>query len=252
MKRFFQRLLKEIEYITTKEWTLNDTGNFWDSIADYDDINEKTYSYSRRFVDGYRLCSIPDNSYILDICARTGNGTKFFYEKGKVRKSVCADVSSVFQNICSSNLRKYNIPFETLLFKKYRLPFTEREFDAIICFETVEHFSKPAIFINELYRLLKPGGEMLLTTPNFLWGPIHWMAAVFNFHHSEGPHRFLRRKNLVSIIIDAGFKIIKEASTVIIPGGPQSIIRFGEYLEKKLPFYFISLLALRRILICQK
>ena len=257
MKKFTTRFKEEINYIVdshikNRDWTLQEVGQFWDSVADYDDINEQTYSYFRRFVDGYALCGIPDNSYILDICARTGNGTKYFYERGKVKKAVCADVSIVFQNICAENLKKHNIPFDTLLFDNYRLPFRNDEFDAIICFETIEHFSQTRTYLKELYRLLIPGGEMVLTCPNILWEPIHSLAAVTNFHHSEGLHRFIRRSVLRSHIQNAGFSILREDSSVIVPGGPKKLISLGEYLEKKLPFGITSLLALRRILICKK
>ena len=257
MKQFVKRVIEEYNYIigshiTNRNWSLTEVGQFWDSVANYDDINEQTYAYLRRFVDGYNLCSIPDDCYILDICARTGNGTKYFHDQGKVRKAVCADVSSVFQSICRDYLKKHDILFDTILFDDYRLPFSDAEFDAILCFETIEHFSQPLTFLEELFRLLKSGGEMVLTCPNILWEPVHSLAMITNYHHSEGPHRFLMRKALISTIQRAGFNIIREASTVIVPGGPSSLIRLGEYLEKKFSFNIKSLLCLRRIYICKK
>lgn len=257
MKGFVDRVCQECKYIfdshvRNRNWSLVEVGRFWDSVADYDDINAQTYSYFRRFLDGYKLCDIPDGSYVLDICARTGNGAKYFYEQGKVEKVVCADVSEVFQNICRENLEKNGIPFDTVLFDRYELPFPENEFDAILCFETIEHFSQPLTFLQELYRLLKPGSQMVLTCPNLLWEPVHSLAMILNLHHSEGPHRFLTRKRLVSTVRDAGFLITKEVSTVIIPGGPETMTHFGEYLEESLPRFLVSLLALRRIIVCQK
>ncbi|NIO19210.1 MAG: methyltransferase domain-containing protein, partial [Candidatus Aenigmarchaeota archaeon] len=202
MNGFKKRFSKECNYIVgsyiaNRNWALDEVGQFWDSVADYDDVNEQTYSYFRRFIDGYNLCSIPDNSYVLDICARTGNGTRYFYEKGKVRKAVCADVSATFQQICTAHLKRHNIPFNTVLFDSYELPFTDAEFDGILCFETIEHVSQPLVFLKELFRILRPGGEVVLTTPNIFWEPVHSLAAILNFHHSEGPRRFLRRKILI-------------------------------------------------------
>lgn len=257
MIMFLRRVYQELRYIgrshiTNRNWTLEEVGKFWDSVADYDDINEQTYSYFRRFVDGYKLCSIPDKSYILDICARTGNGTKYFYTKGKVKKAICADVSNVFQDICTKNLSVTEIDFETHLFHTYQLPFKDNEFDAILCFETIEHVSNPQALLHELYRVLKNKGEMILTCPNILWEPIHSIAAITNYHHSEGPHRFLTKRSLFKKILEAGFSIAKETSTVIVPGGPKIFIRFGEYLERVLPSKLVSLIALRRVFICRK
>src|SRR6185436_2470923 len=41
-------------------------------------------------------------------------------------------------------------------------------FDTVISCETVEHVPDPRKAISELARLLKPGGRLLLTTPNYL------------------------------------------------------------------------------------
>jgi SAM-dependent methyltransferase len=50
---------------------------------------------------------------------------------------------------------------------KHRLPFPENHFDAITCWETMEHFNfNPVGFVKELHRILKPGGIAMLTVPN--------------------------------------------------------------------------------------
>ncbi|MBU1255330.1 MAG: methyltransferase domain-containing protein [Patescibacteria group bacterium] len=249
---FFQRIKKEYHHITNKQWILKDVGRHWDETTDYDDINEKTYSYFRRFVDGYNLCTIPDKSYLLDICSRTGNGSIYFYQKNKVRKVVCADVTEKMQKICSDNLTNYQIDFETKLFSNFPLSIPDNEFDAIISFETLEHIYPPKTFIQELSRVLKPGGELLLTCPNVLWEPIHWLAAIFNIHHSEGPHRFRTRKNILKMLESASLKMEKEKTTILIPGGPKFLIKFGEWFEKKFEKTLMPYLGLRRIFICRK
>ena len=40
----------------------------------------------------------------------------------------------------------------------YALPLASHTFDAILCFESVEHFSYPERLVRELGRVTKPGG----------------------------------------------------------------------------------------------
>ncbi|MDP3052237.1 MAG: methyltransferase domain-containing protein [bacterium] len=249
---FFKRLFKEIKHIISVNWTFSDVGKHWDETTDYDDINEKTHTYFRRFIDADNFFDLPEKKYTLDICSRTGNGSLFFWKKGKISKVVCADVTQKMQEICNANLKKYPIDFTTKYFESYPLPFENNQFETILSFETIEHLPSPNIFIEELYRILKPDGYLVLTMPNILWEPVHWLAAIFNIHHSEGPHRFIRHEKVQKWLKGAGFQIIKQKTFILIPGGPKKIIKLGEKLEEKLPKFITDLLGLRRIYICEK
>lgn len=48
-----------------------------------------------------------------------------------------------------------------------RLPFEDGQFDAVVCFETMEHFPfNPVPFVRDLHRVLRPGGRVFITVPN--------------------------------------------------------------------------------------
>jgi len=49
-----------------------------------------------------------------------------------------------------------------------RLPFDEATFDVVISCETIEHVPDPSGAMSELARVLKDGGRLLLTTPNYM------------------------------------------------------------------------------------
>lgn len=247
-----KRILAEYKYLIQKNWSFQEIGKFWDKTIDYDEINEKTYSYFRRFTDAFKICGVPDQSYVLDICSRTGNGTLFFWQKGKARKAVCADVSPEMQKICAQLLSRAGIDFQTKLFDNLPLPFPDQEFEAVLSFETIEHFPQPDQLIKEMVRVAKDGAEIIITTPNVFWEPIHSMAAILNIHHSEGPHQFISRKKLHQFIKEAGLTIIKEETTIVIPSGPKFLIKFGEWFEKKFKNSLMPWLGLRRIFICIK
>lgn len=46
------------------------------------------------------------------------------------------------------------------------LPYQEASFDSVISFQVIEHIDNDALFLEEIHRVLRPGGTALLTTPN--------------------------------------------------------------------------------------
>jgi ubiquinone/menaquinone biosynthesis C-methylase UbiE len=47
----------------------------------------------------------------------------------------------------------------------FHLPFEDASFDCVIASEIIEHVVDPANFINELFRVVKKGGQLIITTP---------------------------------------------------------------------------------------
>lgn len=241
-----------------KKWALKDVGDHWDSITNYDEINKKTYSYFRRFIDGYNLIDVKDHAYILDVCCRTGNGTLYFAgRKDNKLRAICMDPSSRFVELTRKRLKEAKVNFYAeqfldlpLIVKNEKL--TNNLFDNILCFETLEHMPDAIPFLRELNRLLKEDGIMLLTTPNVLWEPIHWFAEKTGLHHGEGPSSFLQRKKVVSLLKMCGFNIIKEKTTVLIPYGPDFLTRFGKNLELFFGESIMRIIGLRRMFVCRK
>lgn len=45
------------------------------------------------------------------------------------------------------------------------VPFNDNEFDLILCNHVIEHVEKDDLALKELYRILKPGGKVLITIP---------------------------------------------------------------------------------------
>ena len=46
------------------------------------------------------------------------------------------------------------------------LPFADGSFDFVISFQVIEHIRRDVDFVREVHRVLRPGGQFIVTTPN--------------------------------------------------------------------------------------
>lgn len=65
-----------------------------------------------------------------------------------------------------------------------KLPFDDHSIDTVILFQTLEHIAEPREAVVEIYRVLRPGGVLLLTVP-FLY-PLHDEPFDFTRFTSHG------------------------------------------------------------------
>jgi ubiquinone/menaquinone biosynthesis C-methylase UbiE len=79
----------------------------------------------------------------------------------------------------------------------HALPFVDGAFDVVLCTEVLEHLTEPQRAIDEMFRVLKPGGELLLTT-RFLF-PIHDAPCDYFRFTKYGLRHLLRRFEDVQI-----------------------------------------------------
>jgi len=97
---------------------------------------------------------------------------RFLAEAGLV---VGADVDPA-SLAASSSIRRVACNLETLSFET-------GTFDFITCNMVVEHLAKPEVVFREFYRVLRPGGIVILLTPNvFHWVNIAALFTPFRFH----------------------------------------------------------------------
>ena len=255
LKEFWKRVKQEYDYYTRRPWTLKQVGEFWDTVNDYDAVNEQLYTYYRRFTNSYELAykHLKKDTYnMIDIQARSGKGSLFWHEKGKVTSSVCVDFSDFLISLADKRLNKTGLQYSIVKVLDFPLPFNDGQFDLVCSYETIEHIYDYSAFFDELVRIMSKDGIMILTCPNRMWEWVHWLSAAININHSEGPHRFLKRGELIQCIKKSRMKILEENSTIILPFNNKLSIVINTFLENYLPEFIKRMIALRRTFILGK
>jgi len=76
---------------------------------------------------------------------------------------------------------------------KRRLPFEDNSVDFVVASEIFEHLISPLLFLEESARVLKPGGLMLMTTPNVsnIGAAVNLLRGRSNYERLERSPMFL-------------------------------------------------------------
>jgi ubiquinone biosynthesis O-methyltransferase len=124
-----------------------------------------------------------------------------------------------------------------------RLNFADASFDKIVCSEVLEHIPDAGRAVGEMHRVLKPGGAMVVSTPNRLsWYGfdryVLW-ARVFRrvWNHPFDNWRSMRE--LCTLLERHGFQITSTNTVCYVPGFiltyalPRSLQRLIVSLVKK-------------------
>lgn len=64
-----------------------------------------------------------------------------------------------------------------------RLPWDDGAFDAVVTIDGIEHIERPFDFVLECHRVLRPGGCLILSTPNISALRSRWRYLLTGFHN---------------------------------------------------------------------
>ena len=91
------------------------------------------------------------------------------------------------------------------------LPFDDNSFDAIICTHSFHHYPKPKETIIEMFRCLRPGGEVIIVENYRKEIPRHLRNIVYTIlRHPRGDIRFYSPKEIRTIFCEVGFGEISD------------------------------------------
>jgi SAM-dependent methyltransferase len=93
--------------------------------------------------------------------------------------------------IISSEGETFSCDIDHFDAERDRFPYPDAHFSTVLCCELIEHlFNDPMHLMAEVNRILKPGGHLVLTTPNV--AGLRGIAAILQGYHPGFFHAYIR------------------------------------------------------------
>lgn len=231
-------------------FSIEEVVRFWNRVGkDYDRKNIRfKKAHFQRYTESIKYLDLKPGERILNIWSRTGEAVEFLRGKEPALEITNLEVSEGLMEVAR---RKF--PREKFLKTDLEnLDFEDNYFHHILSLETLEHTPRPLKLLQEFYRVLKPGGTLVLSLPPQTAEFGERFSLVFLGNHGEGPHKFISSKIVKEMLKEVSFKLILHRGTLLIPLGPAWLIKFGEKIIEKFQNTFISELGIRQFYICKK
>lgn len=165
-------------------------------------------------------------------------------ELGCGRSEFARQLAELGFEIVVTDLSPSNVEFaRSLGFNAHRIDlnlglsaFESQSFDLVIILDVIEHIVQVEFLLLEIFRVLKSGGYLILSTPNFVFFANRMRIFLGNLSIDEGYHfRFFTVKSLHNQLKKAGFEV-EDWRFVMPPLGLNRIWRLlGKGKPKKIP-----------------
>lgn len=156
------------------------------------------YGFAGRYVSG-KEC--------LEVGCGVGYGSNVLLQSG-AKMVTAGDVYAGGVHSAASHYASGQLRF--LVMDAQRLPFRDQSFDALVSIETIEHLEKPEQFVAECRRLLRPGGTLVLSTPNrkiYEQRDPRKESPICPFHMSPSHIKEFTEQELRSLLAGKGFQV---------------------------------------------
>jgi 2-polyprenyl-3-methyl-5-hydroxy-6-metoxy-1,4-benzoquinol methylase len=232
-------------------WTDHEVESHWDNVADiYVRENERVKTaHNQRFLESIYHIKLMPGMKVLNISSRDAGAEDYLTKQEPDCQIIHAEISAGLMRVA----QKIRPGINQVKINGYSdLPFSNGEFHRILTLETLEHVADPVRFLQELSRVSTPDARMVLSCPPATSElPYRFYTFLFG-GHGEGPHRFLRSKEVKDMLADTGWKLIAHKGTILIPVGPAWLQMAGEKFMDKVQGSFLAEMGIRQFYICEK
>lgn len=199
-----------------------------DRLAEQFEQISSSYDLHRRldvlideFLSGYNLAG----KAALDAGCGTGRGTERLIARG-------AQVTSLDIGPTLVNVTRARYPCQPLLASVLELPFSDGTFDIVFSTEVIEHTPDPLASAREMYRVLKPNGHLVLSTPVWLWQWPVRIASLLHLRTFDGLENFLHPQTLRSALQAEGAIVREHRGIHLLPFQIKPLLGFIRYMDR--------------------
>ncbi len=148
------RHVKQVEYWTPEYWK-----SYFESNNPY-----RRYKLQRDRDLATELLKPSDGSRVLEVGCGYGRISDVLLKSAKIQL-IGVDYSESMVRECKKTL---NDRFVACLCDAAQLPFQDGSFDAVLCSGVLMHLEDQRLAMNELCRVLRPGGRLVVSSNNLL------------------------------------------------------------------------------------
>lgn len=185
---------------------------FYDRFAEQFDNKMNMYDTNRRLhvIFEELLTENLRGKALLDV----GSGTGWFSRESVLRGAQVASLD-VGENILAQVAKKCDT--ERIVGSVLDIPFEDEYFDFVISTEVIEHTPNPKKAIQEMHRVLKKNGVLVVTVPNKVWHPAIAIANKLKLRPYEGYENWVGYFELKRWLNEIGFSIVKIKGLHLFP-----------------------------------
>jgi 2-polyprenyl-3-methyl-5-hydroxy-6-metoxy-1,4-benzoquinol methylase len=178
----------------------------------YVPFNERPYGGHERLL---ALAGTPRR--VLDVGCSSGDLARRLVERGAsvigidTDEQAAAEARAVCEQVLVGDV-------ETM-----ELPFPDESFDLVLCGDLIEHLHDPERFLSRIRPLIRPGGRLVLTTPNVANWALRLGLLAGRWRYTDRgildrTHAYLFTKKTLQETLDrAGYSILEFDVTAPVP-----------------------------------
>ncbi|HVA96959.1 MAG TPA: class I SAM-dependent methyltransferase [Candidatus Acidoferrales bacterium] len=168
-------------------------------------INENNFTYREliKLLNPY----LNNVHKVLDI--GSGVGTIDFYLASKGKKVTGIEISENAVEIAGANAQLFNLDKKIeYITAEFPNKVKNKDYDLVLFSEVIEHLEDDAKALNDIWKVLKPGGILVITTPSKN-APLYRMGLLNKFDKDVGHLRRYTLLEIEALVKNSGFNIIK-------------------------------------------